>query len=193
MFPKISPKTILFDGVSYVETPYERGVYLRPRTFWRQLTVTCYGQTEYPEDDPVYGTWWTSGAVILGSCGLIEQTMALAVRCVEQHDFDTDDDSEALAFSPERVCVHDRQNRLVLAGQVVGSGIQWSVPVAHDGEILAVVEQARRLSAEAAFEHGWDNYCTARGLSLQSAILRGRLVDRFWRAHARQAFQTAST
>lgn len=192
MTPNTTPKTIFFNGIPYVETPYERGVYLRPRTFWRQLTVTCYGQAEYPEDDPVYGTWWTSSTIILGECGLIEQAMALALRCVEEHDFDTEDDSEALSFSPEQVRVHDTQHRLVLAGEVVSSGIQWSVPVAHDGEVQAIVEQARRLSAEASIEHGWDNYCTAKGLSLQSSIVQGRLVDRFWRAHARQALQIAS-
>lgn len=50
----MQPKTHVVDGVTFVATPYRAGTFVREDVFRRQLTITCRGEVEYPEDDPVY-------------------------------------------------------------------------------------------------------------------------------------------
>lgn len=183
----MQPKVHHFDGVPFVATPYRAGTYIREEVFWRQFTVICQGEIEYPEDDPIYGTWWTSHALELGQCGLIEDAMSLADTHISQHDFDLSDDDEALDFSPELVILLDRQQRLVLAGQAWGNGIRWCPPVTTDDEARQIAKEVVALRSEASYEAGWDNFCTAKGLRLRARVLEGRLVDRYWRDYAGKA------
>jgi hypothetical protein len=39
---------------------------------------------------------------------------------------------------------------------------------------------AKELRGQAAFERGWDNFCTARGLVRRAEVLEGHLVDPLW-------------
>lgn len=181
-----------FDGVPFVADPYHAGTYVREDVFWRQFTITCQGQVEYPEDDPTYGTYWVPSILELGERGLIEDAMALALACVSEHEFDLNPDSDALDFRPELVLVRDSLNRLVLTGQVWGAGIRWSEPITSDEEAAAVAKQVDDLRGEASYEAGWDNYSTAEGLRLRARVLAGRLVDPFWQAHARRAVQAST-
>ncbi|WP_238897632.1 hypothetical protein [Achromobacter xylosoxidans] len=181
----MQPKIHIFDGVPFVATPYRPGAYIRSDVFWRQFTISCQGEIEYPEDDPIYGTWWTPHVLTLGEHGLIESAMALATRCVTDHAFDLGDDIEALDFYPELVLIHDFMGRLVLAGQPCGQGIRWCEPVTSDEEVASLSKEINALRGEASYEAGWDNYSTAKDLRLRARVLAGRLVDPFWRDYAR--------
>ena len=188
----MQPKTHVVDGVTFVATPYRAGTFIREDVFWCQFTITCQGQVEHPEDDPIYGTYWVPSVLELGQRGLIEEAMALALACVSEHEFDLNPDSDALDFRPELVLVRDSLNRLVLTGQVWGAGIRWSEPITSDEEAAAVAKQVDDLRGEASYEAGWDNYSTAEGLRLRARVLAGRLVDPFWQAHARRAVQAST-
>lgn len=182
----MQPKIHHFDGVAFVETPYRPGTYIRKDVFWRQFIITCQGNVEYPEDDPVFGTWLTPSTLVLGKCDLIEDAMSLAQVRVSQHDFDLTDASEALDFAPELIVIRDRDGRLVLAGQVRGDTVRWCIPVASDEEASQIVKEVAELRSEASYEAGWDNFSTAQGLRFHARVLEGRLVDHFWRHHTRQ-------
>jgi hypothetical protein len=188
----MQPKIHVVEGVSFVATPYRAGTFIREDVFWRQFTITCCGEVEYPEDDPVYGTWWAPCKLALGQRGLIEDAMAMAAACVANDEFELNFDSDALGFRPELVLVHDELGRLVLAGQVWATAIRWCEPVLSDDDIAAVAKQVEYLRVEAAFEAGWDNHCTAAGLRLPARVLAGRVVDPFWRKHALRAVQAAA-
>ncbi|GAJ29303.1 hypothetical protein [Acidomonas methanolica] len=179
-------KIHLFDGIPFVDSPYERA-FVRRDIFASQFIIECQGLLELPEDEPVHGTWWTSATLTLGESGLIQDAVALARQCVENHDFVLDRSSDELDFRPQLIHVHDRRDRLVLAGSAAGSAIAWCVPVGSDEEAAAVATEACTVQAEGSVEYGWDNYETARSLWLRADSLRGRLVDPYWRAHARNA------
>jgi len=178
-----------FDGVPFVADPYRAGTYVREDVFWRQFTITCRGEVEYHEDDPIYGTFWRPCTLEIGQCGLIEQAISLIEQCYAEDRFDLSDDDEALSFRPESFTVVDRNERLVLTGEVRTPGIRWCLPVTSDQEAEQVIKEARALYDEASYEHSWDNYCTAKNLRLQARVLQGRLVDRFWRVPARKAIE----
>ncbi|MCC4595421.1 hypothetical protein NRY95_05480 [Xanthomonas campestris pv. phormiicola] len=181
------------DGKPFVANPYQTGTYIREDVFWRQFSITCFGEIEYLEDDPVYGTWRRSHSLDLGHHGLIEDAKALAEAVIAQRDFDLLDYPEALAFHPERIQIRDRSNCLVLAGQAWGNCVRWSIPVASDEEAGEVAKRANALRDEASFEAGWDNFSTAQGLRLQASVLEGRLVAHFWRVHARKVALAATS
>lgn len=188
----MQPKTHVIDGVTFVATPYRAGTFIRDNVFWHQFTITCQGYIEYPEDDPIYGTWWSPYTLVLGQHGLIEGAMELAEACVTKEEFDLDSEIEALGFRPELIVVRDSLDRLVLTGQAWGAGIRWSEPIASDEEAARVAKQIDDLRDEASYEAGWDNYSTAEGLRLRARVLAGRLVDPFWQAPARRAVQAVA-
>lgn len=185
-------KTHVSNEQTFVATPYRAGTFVRSDIFWRQFTITCQGNMECPEDDPVYGTWLTPHTLVLGQHGLIEDAMALASAHLSTHQFESDSTINALDFIPELVLVRDALDRLVLAGQARGELIHWCEPVGSDSEAASVVKQVDELRSEASYEAGWDNFSTAERLRLSARVLAGRLVDPYWRKYARGAFQTAS-
>lgn len=179
-------------GVTFVATPYRAGTFIREDVFWRQLTVSCQGYIEYPEDDPIFGTWWTAHVAELGQRGLIEDAMALAAEWLSQDDYDLSSAIDALSFRPELVLVRDSLDRLVLTGEVgSGGSVRWCEPITSEEEAAAVVKQVDDLRDEASYEAGWDNHSTAEGLRLRARVLAGRLVNPFWQAHAREAVLAA--
>lgn len=190
----MQPKTHVVDGVTFVATPYRAGTFVREDVFRRQLTVTCRGEIEYPEDDPVYGTWWTPYLVTLGESGLIEEAMGLASTSLAKDEFDLNSAIDALGFRPELVLIHDALGRLVLTGQAItGGDILWGEPAISDAEIAAIGQQVDELRGEASYEAGWDNHCTAEGLRRRARALEGQLVHPFWQKHARQAVLNAAS
>ncbi|MGO3130299.1 MAG: hypothetical protein ACTIJQ_00810 [Alcaligenes sp.] len=188
----MQPKTHHFEGVAFIATPYRAGTYIRKDVFWRQFNITCQGNVEYAEDDPVYGSWWTPRTLFLGQCGLIEGAMSLATARVSHHDFDLTDAREALGFAPELIVIRDRGQRLVLAGQVRGDTVIWCIPVASDDENDQIVKEVAELRSEASYEAGWDNFSTAEGLRFRARVLEGRLVDHVWRDHTLKVVQATT-
>ncbi|ATE62399.1 hypothetical protein [Thauera sinica] len=181
-----------FDGVPFVATPYRPGTYIREDVFWRQFAITCQGRFEYLEDDPAYGTFWLPGTLNVGQCGLIEEAMTLIASLLWQDRIDPGGDTDALDFVPELFIVRDRFDRLMLAGEAMSAHIKWCQPVASDQEAERVAKLTFELYDEASLEAGWDNFSTAERLSLRARVLEGRLVDRSWRAHTRDAIRNAS-
>ena len=189
----MQPKKHVINGVTFVATPYRTGTFICEDVFWRQLTVSCQGYIEYPEDDPVFGTSWTTHIAELGQRGLIEDAMALAAEWLSQDDHDLSSAVDALSFRPELVLVRDALDRLVFTGEVrSGGNIHWCEPIASDEEAAAVVKQVDDLRDEASYEAGWDNHNTAERLRLRARVLAGRLVNPFWQAHARKAVLAAT-
>lgn len=105
----MQPKIHVVDGVTFVATPYRAGTFIREDVFWRQFTITCQGYIEYPEDDPVFGTWWTPHILELGQHGLIEEALALAADELSKDEFDLRSEIEALDFiDPARFIAESR-------------------------------------------------------------------------------------
>ncbi|MGV6876253.1 hypothetical protein ACUSIJ_26695 [Pseudochelatococcus sp. B33] len=150
------------------------------------LYTSCQGQVEYPEDDPIFGTYYVRITLELGERGSIPAAIAFAEDRLARDDFPTDDD-DALRFWPDLFQIVDDEQRTVLAGQVWGNGIKWYHPVESDSEANEVKEEIERLRAEASSEASWDNHETARKLNLRAAVVEGRLVDPIWRDAVRAA------
>ena len=81
-------------------------------------------------------------------------------------------------FQPRIMLIQDRDQRLVLAGEIRAGIILWQQPVASDAEARRIVTEASRLRSMAfrASDPG-----DARRLRYRAAALETRLVDPFWR------------
>lgn len=177
------PVNGLFTGVA---TPHgDKG----PRLF----IVHCHGEVDYPEAERIYGVWQAPHTILLGDGEHIEDAMALAASAMIADHFGLDDVPDALAFWPRTVTICDRADQLVLAGEVVGSGVSWSAPVNSDGEAEQVGRRVEELLNEATYEAGWDNFSTAKRLRERARILAGRLVHPAWRGPASRALQFATS
>jgi hypothetical protein len=151
-----------------------------------QFSVCCEGQAEYPEDDPIYGTFLTESVVDLGTFDSLDQAIAVIAARTARDDIGSDSEG-ALSFSPRLFKISDDDGRLVLAGEVRGDTVSWCIPVVSDEEAEQVSAKIEALQAEASFESGWDNFSTARRLRFEASVLEGRLVDPLWRDAARTA------
>lgn len=177
--------------LAYIPTPYRKGYSVREDIFWREFSVTFYGLAEYPEDDPIYGTYKTSSSIEVGHHGLIEQAMELAGQVLSGGKFRKFLDEDALGFGADRVRIHDRKGLLVLAGRIGAlHKIEWDMPPGDAAEERSLKERIEALRRDAFVEHGWDNYSTAQRLNDQAAALEGRLVHPDWRVHAVKAVQS---
>lgn len=155
------------------------------------LRVTCLGEIEYPEDDPIYGSYSTVTTIELAQCGSLDEAIAFVEGIARQSRIVTGDD-DAIGFQPRLFVVVDSEHRQVLAGEPWQRGIRWCDPVASDGEARLVVAKASKLRGEASLEAGWDNHSTARVLRFRASVLEGRLVHPDWRQTVRAAlFQAA--
>lgn len=149
-----------------------------------RLTVTCFGRIELPEDEWIYGTYWTGYSVDLVSCVSLSDAVSLTERRLMEPYLNLVHVREARGFSPERVLIRDFPRRLVLGGRVSFGGIEWCTPVSSDDEARQVQTAATELRVESGIESGWDNFCTARSLEGRAQLLEARLVDPIWRADA---------
>lgn len=150
------------------------------------LALCCEGRVRYPEDNPIYGTYWLGSALRLGEYHRIEDAIAAASLILSNDSFAIDD-GEALGFSPDLFVIRDQVRRLVLVGHVWGLGIRWCEPVSSDDEVVRVRAEVDQTCREASFEAGWDNHETARQLRLRATVLKGHLVHVAWRQRARNA------
>ena len=81
-------------------------------------------------------------------------------------------------FQPRVMLIQDRDQRLVLAGEIRAGIILWQQPVASDAEARRIVTEASRLRGM-AFRAS--DPAEARRLRYRAAALEARLVDPFWR------------
>lgn len=150
------------------------------------MALSCEGRVQYPEDNPIYGTYWLGSARHLGEHHRIEDAIAAAARILANRTFSIND-GEALGFSPDLFVIRDQVRRLVLVGHVWGLGIKWCAPVSSDDEVARIQAEVDQTCREASFEAGWDNHETARQLRLRASVLKGHLIDVAWRERARNA------
>lgn len=175
--------------MDFIHTPYQPGVALREDVFHRQFEIRVVGMTEYPEDDPTYGTYFreeiltvcessTIGGVV-GKLVHIYETDSWPIRDENEDYYDSGlgHDCGPLSFSPHFVAVYDRDNRRVLCGDF-SNGLVWFMPLLASQDIAILQAKQCSLREEAAFESGWDNYSTARGLRAQATRLDMYLPDK---------------
>lgn len=145
-----------------------------------QFSVSCEGQAEYPEDDPIYGTFLTESVVDLGAFDSLDRAVAVVEARTARDDIGSAPEG-ALSFSPRLFKISDDDGRLVLAGKVRGDTVSWCIPVVSDEEAEQLSAKIEALHTEASFELGWDNFSTAKRLRFEASVLEGRLVDPLWR------------
>ncbi len=93
---------------------------------------------------------------------------------------------------PQLLAIHDRDERLVLAGAASDHAVVWCHPVTSAVEVRGVVTEASQLRAKAGRVAAWGEADLAQRLRHRADLLDGRLVDPLWRAFAARALQVAA-
>lgn len=176
------PLGALFLDLPLVDPPVRSAPVRRVSRF----AIRCEGQAEYPEDDPIYGTFLMESVVDLGAFDTLDHAIAVIEARTARDDIESASE-DALSFSPRLFKISDDDGRLVLAGEVRGENVSWCIPVVSDEEAEQVSAKIEALHTEASFELGWDNFSTAKRLRFEASVLEGRLVDPLWRNAARAA------
>lgn len=138
------------------------------------LRISCLGIASYDASDVAKSF---DRVIPLGECPSPEEAIQAAALRVARGDICTGPDSFAY-FQPRIMLIQDRDQRLVLAGEIRAGIILWQQPVASDAEARRIVTEASRLRGMAfkASDPG-----DARRLRYRAAALEARLVDPFWR------------
>ena len=138
------------------------------------LRISCLGVASYDASDAANSF---DRVIPLGECPSPEQAIQAAALRLPRGDICTGPDSFPY-FQPRIMLIQDRDQRLVLAGEIRAGIILWQQPVASDAEARRIVTEASRLRGMAfrASDSG-----DARRLRYRAAALEARLVDPFWR------------
>lgn len=156
-----------------------------------RFSVYVTGRVEYPEDDPMQGTYFTDGTFLLGKAQTVADALERAkeatmrgewnVRGEEEDSYDPwmCRDCGPVSFSERTIEIRDEKNRQVLAGNACN--LEWYVHVASQDEISRIKKEQQALYEKASIESGWDNYETARQLRQKAALLTVGIVDEYWR------------
>ncbi|WGR57223.1 hypothetical protein E3U25_14520 [Paracoccus versutus] len=141
------------------------------------LRISCLGTASYDASDAANSF---DRVIPLGECPSPEEAIEAAALRLSRGDICTGPDSFPY-FQPRIMLIQDRDQRLVLGGEIRAGIILWQQPVASDGEARRIVTEASRLRGMAfrATEPG-----DARRLRYRAAALEARLVDPFWRETA---------
>lgn len=168
----------------------------------KPFSVMVEGRTEYPEDDPIYGTYWQDGTISLGRAWTIAEAMDLAASAwlrdewdprekgEDFYDSDFGRDMGPLRFYPQTFIICDENYRRVLMGEV--DRMIWHAHVTDPAELARINAEMEALYAEAAQESGWDNYETARQLRGKARKSGASIVDSAWMGHPEVAAAIAS-
>jgi hypothetical protein len=155
--------------------------------------ITVEGRKEYPEDDPVYGTYFTEGSINLRRACTVAEAIDIVSGAwlsgfgngrdeeADYYDSDFGRDMGPVSFSPSIIKVLDDAGRVVLCGNAVS--LEWDIPVTDPVELADIEAKKGALLQKAAYEAGWDNYETARQLRAEAARLGASVVDPFWSGH----------
>ena len=138
------------------------------------LRISCLGVASYDGSDEAHSF---DRAIPLGEYPSPEDAIQAAALRLSRGDICTEPDSFPY-FQPRIMLIQDRDQRLVLAGEIRAGIILWQQPVASDAEARRIVTEASRLRSMAfrASDPG-----DARRLRYRAAALEARLVDPFWR------------
>lgn len=172
-----------------------------------RFRVFVTGRVEYPEDDPMQGTYFTDRTFLLGKAQTVADALERAkdaairgewnIRGEEEDCFDPwmRRDCGPVSFSERTIEIRDEKNRLVVVGNACS--LEWYSHVTSPGDIRRLKDEQQSLYSEASVESGWDNYETARQLRQEADRLAVGVVDECWRNHpdvtnAVNAFQQPS-
>lgn len=144
------------------------------------LRVSCIGTVSYDGGDDADSFDRT---VPLGECPSPEEAMRFAALCLSRGNIRAGSD-DSLCFRPRVIVIQDREQALVLAGEVRARIILWQQPVASDSEARRTVTEASRLRGMAFVASGSGDHASARNLRYRASLLEARLVDPFWRETA---------
>ena len=138
------------------------------------LRISCLGVASYEASDAANSF---DRMIPLEECPSPEEAIQAATLRVARGDICTGPDSFPY-FQPRIMLIQDRDQRLVLAGEIRAGIILWQQPVASDAEARRIVTEASRLRGMAfrASDPG-----DARRLRYRAAALEARLADPFWR------------
>jgi len=138
------------------------------------LRISCLGVASYDASDE---TSRFDRVIPLGECPSPEEAIQAAALRLSRGEICTGPDGFPY-FQPHIMLIQDRDQRLVLAGEVRASIILWQQPVASDAEARRIVTEASRLRGMACRTRA---HAEARALRWRAAVLEARLVDPFWR------------
>jgi len=138
------------------------------------LRLSCLGVASYDASDAANSY---DRVISLGERPSPEEAIQAAALRLSRDDICTGPDSFPY-FQPRIMLIQDRDQRLVLAGEIRACIILWQQPVATDAEARRIVTEASRLRGMA---FRTSNPGDARRLRYRAAALEARLVDPFWR------------
>jgi hypothetical protein len=138
------------------------------------LRISCLGVASYDASDAANSF---DRVIPLGECPSPEEAIQAAALRLSRGDICTGPGSFP-CFQPRIMLIQDRDQRLVLAGEIRAGIILWQQPVATDAEARRIVIEASRLRGM-AFRAAAST--EARALRYRAATLEARLVDPFWR------------
>ncbi|MDU2731656.1 hypothetical protein [Pantoea sp.] len=159
----------------------------------KPFCVVAYGETEYPEDDPTYGTYWQNGSLHLGRAWTVAEAMNIAAAAWLEGEWDPREPGEChwdsdfgrdmgpVSFSPRTIVISDEQNRKVLTADA--AGLEWNAHVTGEEEISRLAAEKEALLRQASLESGWDNFSTAKQLRAKAEATQGGVVDAAWQGH----------
>ncbi|ORM71086.1 hypothetical protein [Pantoea rwandensis] len=159
----------------------------------KPFSVDVEGRTEYPEDDPVYGTFWRDSVMHLGRALTLAEAMEIAAAAWledewdprqedrDYYDSDFGRDMGPVSFSPRMFIIHDSERRRVLTGDA--RAMSWYAHVTDPAEVDRIAAEQQALREEAAMESGWDNFETARQLRERAEKTGAPVVDAVWLGH----------
>jgi hypothetical protein len=141
------------------------------------LRISCLGVASYDASNAANSF---DRVIPLGECPSPEEAIQAAALRLSRGEICTGPNSFPY-FQPRIMLIQDRDQRLVLAGEIRAGIILWQRPAASDAEARSIVTEASRLRGMAflASEPG-----DARRLRYRAAALEARLVDPFWRETA---------
>lgn len=157
----------------------------------KPITVRVSGRMEYPEDDPLYGTYTIQTTMQLTKSDSITEAVNAVAEAHKNNDWNIRDpkrdyydedfgrDMGPIRFYPNAVEIVDKDNVRVMAGHFK-SGLTWETP-ATDQEITRIQEQIHSLKEESSFQRGWDNHETGRKLTEQAQRLETKLTGSDYR------------
>ena len=138
------------------------------------LRISCLGVASYDASDEASRF---DRVIPLGECPSPEEAIQVAALRLSRDDICTRPNSFPY-FQPHIMLIQDRDQRLVLAGEIRAGIILWQQPVASDAEARRIVTEASRLRGMAFRTSDPE---AARRLRYRAAALEARLVDSFWR------------
>jgi len=138
------------------------------------LRISCLGVASYDASDAANSF---DRVIPLGECPSPEEAIQAAAVRLSRVVICTGPDNFP-CFQPRIMLIQDRDQRLVLAGEIRAGIILWQQPVASDAEACRIVTEASRVRGMA---FRTSDPAEARRLRHRAAALEARLVDPFWR------------